>query len=134
MTRFTFGGVEEEVITREEFPLEKARQVLREEVVAVLGYGVQGPAQALNMRENGIRVIVGQKPGSRSWEKALKDGWIPGETLFTLEEATERATVVQYLTSDAGQKATWPSIRPRLKKGAALYFSHGFAVVYRDQT
>ena len=91
MTTLNFGGVEEEVVTRDEFPLEKARQVLKDEVVAVLGYGVQGPAQALNMRDNGIRVIVGQKPGGKSWEKALKDGWVPGETLFSLEEAAERA-------------------------------------------
>ncbi len=134
MAKFVFGGVEEEVVTREEFPLEKARQVLRDEVVAVLGYGVQGPAQALNMRDNGIRVIVGQKKGSTSWDKAIAEGWIERETLFSLEEATERATVVQFLVSDAGQKAMWPAIKSRLKKGAALYFSHGFAVVYRDQT
>ena len=134
MAKFAFGGVEEEVVTREEFPLEKAREVLRDEVVAVLGYGVQGPAQALNMRDNGIKVIVGQKTGSSSWDRAVTDGWIEGKTLFTLEDATERATVVQFLVSDAGQKTMWPAIKPRLKSGAALYFSHGFAVVYRDQT
>jgi ketol-acid reductoisomerase len=134
MAILNFGGVEEEVVTREEFPLEKARQVLRDEVVAVLGYGVQGPAQALNLRDNGIRVIVGQKPGGKSWEKALNDGWVPGETLFPLEEAAERGTVIQYLISDAGQKLMWPRIQPCLKEGDALYFSHGFAVVYKDQT
>src|SRR5512136_1264041 len=129
MAKFNFGGVEEEVVTRDEFPLEKAREVLKGEVVAVLGYGVQGPAQALNMRDNGIHVIVGQKSGSRSWEKALADGWVPGKTLFSLEEATERATTVQFLVSDAGQRLTWPAIKPRLQRGAALYFSHGFAIV-----
>jgi ketol-acid reductoisomerase len=134
MARFNFGGIEEEVVTRDEFPLEKARQVLKDEVVAVLGYGVQGPAQVLNMRDNGIQVIVGQKKGGSSWERALADGWIPGKTLFPLEDATERATVVQYLVSDAGQKLMWPAIKPRLQKGAALYFSHGFAIVYRDLT
>src|SRR5512139_271449 len=108
MATLNFGGVEEEVTTREEFPLEKAQQVLKDETVAVLGYGVQGPAQALNLRDNGIRVIIGQKSGSKSWEKALKDGWTPGETLFSLEEAAERGTVVQYLISDAGQKLMWP--------------------------
>lgn len=102
MARINFGGTEEEVVTREEFSLEKARQVLQDEVVAVLGYGVQGPAQALNMRDNGIRVIVGQKQGSPSWDKALADGWVPGETLFPVEEAAERGTVIQYLLSDAG--------------------------------
>ena len=129
MAKFLFGDVEEEVITREEFPLEKAREVLKDEVIAVLGYGVQGPAQALNMRDNGFKVIIGQKSGSRSWDKAITDGWEPGKTLFSLEEATERATVVQYLVSDAGQRATWPAVGPRLQKGAALYFSHGFGIV-----
>ena len=134
MAKFLFGNVEEEVVTREEFPLEKAREVLKDEVVAVLGYGVQGPAQALNMRDNGINVIIGQKSGSRSYDKAVADGWVPGKTLFSLEEATERATTVQFLVSDAGQRLTWPLIQPRLQRGAALYFSHGFGIVYRDQT
>jgi len=134
MAKMVFGGVEEEIVTREEFSLERARQVLKDEVVAILGYGVQGPAQALNMRDNGVRVIVGQKQGSRSWDKALQDGWKPGETLFSLEEAAERGTIVQYLVSDAAQGTLWPKIRPQLKAGDALYFSHGFAVVYGDQT
>jgi ketol-acid reductoisomerase len=134
MTTIQFAGIEEEVVTREEFPLEKARQVLSNETVAVLGYGVQGPAQALNMRDNGIRVIVGQKPDSKSWDKAIADGWEPGKTLFSLEEATSRGTVIQYLISDAGQKLMWPRIKECLKPGDALYFSHGFAVVYSDQT
>jgi ketol-acid reductoisomerase len=135
MTQVNFGGVVEEVVTREEFPLEKARQVLKDEVIAVLGYGVQGPAQALNMRDNGFDVIVGGSPQRRrSWEKALGDGWTPGETLFSFEEAVERATIVQYLVSDAAQVALWPQVAPGLKAGDALYFSHGFGIVYRDQT
>jgi len=134
MARFLFGDVAEEVVTREEFPLEKAREVLKDEVIAVLGYGVQGPAQALNMRDNGFKVIIGQKSGSRSWDKAIADGWEPGKTLFSLAEATERATVVQFLVSDAGQRTTWPVVAPRLQRGAALYFSHGFGIVYKDQT
>jgi ketol-acid reductoisomerase len=134
MAQMVFSGVEEEVVTRQEFPLSKAQQVLKDEVVAVLGYGVQGPAQSLNMRDNGIHVIVGVNEGGRGWQKALKDGWIPGETLFSLEEAAERGTVIQYLVSDAAQKLTWPKIKPHLKKGDALYFSHGFAIVYMDQT
>jgi len=135
MAKIDFGGVVEEVVTREEFPLEKARQVLRDEVVAVLGYGVQGPAQALNMRDNGIRVIVGGSPErKRSWEKAINDGWVPGETLFPFQEAVDRGTIIQYLVSDAAQMILWPEIKPHLKEGDALYFSHGFAVVYSDQT
>jgi len=135
MAKIDFGGTIEEVVTRDEFPLEKMREVLSDEVVAVLGYGVQGPAQALNMRDNGINVIVGGAPErKRSWEKALKDGWEAGKTLFPFEEAVERATIVQYLVSDAGQMILWPKIKPHLKKGDALYFSHGFAIVYNDQT
>jgi ketol-acid reductoisomerase len=135
MAKIDFGGTIEEVVTREEFPLEKAREVLKNEVVAVLGYGVQGPAQALNMRDNGIRVIVGGDPQrERSWTKAMSDGWVPGETLFPIEEAVERATIIQYLVSDAGQMLLWPTVKSSLKEGDALYFSHGFAIVYNDQT
>ncbi len=134
MAHIDFGGTVEDVVMRSEFPLEKARQVLSQETVAVLGYGVQGPAQSLNMRDNGINVIVGQLSGNAYWDKAVKDGWVPGKTLFSLEEATERGTIVQYLISDAGQMAAWPKIKPCLKQGDALYFSHGFSIVYKDQT
>jgi ketol-acid reductoisomerase len=135
MAKIDFGGTVEQIVTRDEFPLERAQEVLRDEVVAVLGYGVQGPAQALNMRDNGINVIVGGSPErKRSWEKAVKDGWEPGESLFSLEEAVERATVIQYLVSDAAQAILWPEIEPRLKDGDALYFSHGFSIIYSDQT
>jgi ketol-acid reductoisomerase len=115
--------------------LEKAREVLKDEVVAVLGYGVQGPAQSLNMRDNGINVIVGQWPGDQAaWDRAVADGWQPGKTLFPLEEAVDRGTIIQYLVSDAAQMLTWPNLKPHLKKGDALYFSHGFSIVYSDQT
>ena len=134
MAKINFGGVVEEVVTRDEFSLEKARAVLKDEVVAVLGYGVQGPAQALNMRDNGVNVIVGQKSGSPTYDKAVKDGWVPGKTLFSLEEAAERGTVIQYLVSDAGQMMTWPAIKSCLRPRDALYFSHGFGIVYNDQT
>jgi len=135
VVKINFGGVVEDVVTRDEFPLEKARAVLKDEVVAVLGYGVQGPAQSLNMRDNGINVIIGQWKGDQAaWDKAVADGWVPGKTLFDLEEAANRGTIVQYLVSDAAQKLTWPSIKPHLKAGDALYFSHGFSIVYGDQT
>ena len=135
MANINFGGTVEEVVMRDEFPLEKAREILKDEVVAVLGYGVQGPAQALNMKENGINVIVGQWPGDEEyWEKAVEDGWEPGKTLFPLEEAAERGTIIQYLVTDAAQMLTWPSIKPHLKEGDALYFSHGFSIVYADQS
>ncbi len=134
MTKIKFGSTEEEVITREEFPLEKAKEILKNETVAVLGYGVQGPGQALNMRDNGINVIIGQRKDSDSWEKALKDGWEEGHTLFELEEAAEKGTIIMYLLSDAGQKIMWDKVKPHLTKGKALYFSHGFSIVYKDQT
>ncbi len=135
MAKINFGGVVETVVTRDEFPLEKAREVLKNEVVAVLGYGVQGPAQSLNMRDNGINVIVGQWKGDQAaWDKAVADGWVPGKTLFDLEEAADRGTIVQFLVSDAAQTMTWPRIKPHLHAGDALYFSHGFSIVYRDQT
>ena len=135
MTKINFGGVVEEVVTREEFSLEKARLVLSGETIAVLGYGVQGPAQALNLRDNGIRVVVGQNPaGKRTWDKAVKDGWVAGKTLFSLEEAASQGTIILFLVSDAAQMSTWPRVKASLKKGDALYFSHGFSVVYKEQT
>jgi len=134
MAKIMFGNVEERVVTRDEFPLEKAREVLKDEVVAVLGYGVQGPAQALNMKENGINVIVGQRKPSPNWDKALADGWEEGVNLFSIEEAGERGTVLQYLLSDAGQKSQWPKIIELLNEGDMLYFSHGFGITYKDQT
>ncbi|RLC25875.1 MAG: ketol-acid reductoisomerase, partial [Deltaproteobacteria bacterium] len=134
MAEIDFGGVVEEVMTAEEFSIEKARSVLKDETVAVLGYGVQGPGQALNLRDNGVSVIVGQREGGRTWQKAVDDGFVPGETLFPIEEAARRGTIVQFLVSDAGQVATWPAVRSCLNAGDALGFSHGFSIVYKDQT
>lgn len=134
MARMNFGGVEENVVTREEFPLEKAREVLKDETIAIIGYGVQGPGQALNLRDNGFNVIIGQRKESKTWDKAVADGWVPGETLFPIEEAAERGTILQYLLSDAGQIAVWPTLKQYLTPGKALYFSHGFGITYKDRT
>lgn len=134
MALIDFGGVLEEVITAAEFPIAKAKSILKDETVAVLGYGVQGPGQALNLRDNGINVIVGQREESNSWERAKADGFIPGRTLFPLEEAAKRGTIIQFLLSDAGQVKVWPEIRKCLERGNALCFSHGFSIVYKDQT
>ena len=134
MAQINFGGVEENVVTREEFPLKKALEVLKDETIAIIGYGVQGPGQSLNLRDNGFNVIVGQRKGSKSWDKAVADGWVPGETLFGIEEAAERATIIQYLLSDAGQIAVWPTIKKHLTPGKALYFSHGFGITYKERT
>jgi len=135
MAQIDFGGTREDVVTRDEFSLKRAREALKNEVIAVIGYGVQGPAQALNMRDNGFKVIIGQAPEfKREWDKAIKDGWVPGKTLFPIEEAARKATVIQYLVSDAAQKTVWPVLKACLKKGDALYFSHGFSIVYKEQT
>jgi ketol-acid reductoisomerase len=133
MAIMNFGGVEEEVITREEFSLGKAREVLKNETIAIIGYGVQGPGQALNLKDNGFKVIVGQRPG-KTYEKAVADGWVPGETLFDIDEACRRATVIAFLVSDAGQIAVWPTVKQNLTAGKALYFSHGFGITYKDRT
>ncbi|MFP4094150.1 MAG: ketol-acid reductoisomerase [Cyclobacteriaceae bacterium] len=134
MAKINFGGVEEEVVTREEFPLKKALETLKNETVAVLGYGVQGPGQALNLKDNGFNVIVGQRKNSKTWEKAVQDGWVPGETLFELEEACERGTILQFLLSDAGQIAFWPTLKKYLNADKTLYFSHGFGITFKEQT
>ncbi|WP_027000808.1 ketol-acid reductoisomerase [Eisenibacter elegans] len=134
MAQLTFGNVQENVTTRDEFPLEKARQVLADETIAVIGYGVQGPGQALNLRDNGFNVIVGQRKPSESYQKALADGWEEGKNLFGIEEALERATIICYLLSDAGQIQLWETVKKHLTPGKALYFSHGFGITYREQT
>ncbi|WFB67581.1 ketol-acid reductoisomerase [Chryseobacterium sp. WX] len=134
MAKLNFGGVEENVVTREEFPLEKAQEVLKNEVVAVIGYGVQGPGQALNQKDNGINVIVGQRKNSKSWDKAIGDGFVPGETLFEIEEALEKGTVICYLLSDAAQIEYWPKVKQHLTPGKALYFSHGFGITFSERT
>lgn len=134
MVKINFGGVEEDVITRDEYPLTKAKESLQNEVLAVIGYGVQGPAQALNLRDNGFNVIVGQRKNSPSWDKALKDGWQSGKNLFDIEEAAKRGTIICYLLSDAGQIEVWPKINKYLTVGKALYFSHGFAITFSKET
>jgi ketol-acid reductoisomerase len=134
MATINFGGVPETVITRDEFPLQKALEFLKDETIAVIGYGVQGPGQALNMRDNGFRVIVGQREGTPSWERAVKDGWTPGESLFSIEEAADKGTIICNLLSDAGQIALWPTLQKYLTPGKTLYFSHGFGITFNDQT
>jgi ketol-acid reductoisomerase len=135
MALIDFGGVKEEVTTRKEFTLAMARKALKNETVAVIGYGVQGPAQSLNMKDNGIKVIIGQaKEYARDWNRAVKDGWVPGKTLFPIDEAVKRGTIIQMLVSDAAQRIIWPTVKKNLKSGDALYFSHGFSIVYKDQT
>lgn len=134
MAKINFGGVQETVITREEFPLEKAIDTLKYETIAIIGYGVQGPGQSLNLRDNGFNVIIGQRKGGKSWKKAIADGWIEGETLFEIEEACDNATIIQYLLSDAGQIDAWEQVKKSLTAGKTLYFSHGFGITFNEQT
>ncbi len=134
MAVLDFAGTKENVITREEFPLSKAQQILKDEVVAIIGYGVQGPGQALNQKDNGINVIVGQRKNSKSWDKAVSDGFVEGKDLFEIEEALQRGTIICYLLSDAAQIELWPTVKKHLTAGKALYFSHGFGITYKDQT
>src|SRR3954468_14187010 len=134
MKEIRIGSNVEQCVERSDFPPDKVRQILSKETVAVLGYGVQGRGQSLNMKDNGVNVIIGLRKDGRSWDLAQQDGWVPGKTLFSMEEAAEKGTVIQYLLSDAGQKEYWPTLKPKLTKGKALYFSHGFSIVYKDQT
>jgi ketol-acid reductoisomerase len=134
MAKINFGGVLEDVVTREEFPMEKALSLLKNETIAIIGYGVQGPAQALNLRDNGFNVIVGQRKGTKTWTKAIEHGWVPDKTLFDVEEAAKRGTIIQFLLSDAGQIELWPKIKQHLTAGKTLYFSHGFGITFKDQT
>ncbi|MBW2027706.1 MAG: ketol-acid reductoisomerase [Deltaproteobacteria bacterium] len=135
MARIDFGGTVEEVVTSDEFPLDKAREVLKDDTITVLGYGVQGPAQALNLKDNGFQVIIGQREEEPVyWNKAIDDGFVPGETLLPIEEAAKRGSIILYLLSDAGQMAAWDTVKRCLNTGDALYFSHGFSIVYKDQT
>ncbi|GHV61840.1 ketol-acid reductoisomerase [Bacteroidia bacterium] len=134
MATMKFGQTDEQVVTREEFPLAKAVETLKSETIAVIGYGVQGPGQSLNLRDNGFNVIVGQRKNSDSWNKAIADGWVPGKTLFEIEEAAQKGTIIQYLLSDAGQITLWPTIKQHLTPGKALYFSHGFGITYKERT
>ncbi|MCK9180623.1 MAG: ketol-acid reductoisomerase [Bacteroides sp.] len=134
MTKLNFGGVKEQVVTREEFPLKKALETLKDEKIAVLGYGVQGPGQSLNLKDNGFNVIVGQRKNSASWDKAIADGWVEGKDLFEIEEACQKATIIEYLLSDAGQIAVWPKVNKHLSAGKTLYFSHGFGITYSERT
>jgi ketol-acid reductoisomerase len=134
MKEIRIGNTVEQCVERADYPPDRVKQILGNETIAVLGYGVQGKGQSLNMRDNGLTVIIGLREGSKGWKQAQEDGWVPGKTLFPLEEAAKRGTIIQYLLSDAGQKDYWPKLKPLLTKGKALYFSHGFSIVFKDQT
>ena len=134
MAIINFGGTDEEVVKRSEFPIEKAREVLKDETIAILGYGIQSPGQSLNLKDNGFKVIIGQSAISEDWDRAVNDGWVPGVDLFEIEEACEKGTIIEVLVADAAHKYVWPTIVKHLTPGKAVYFSHGFSIVYKEQT
>ena len=133
MKKININGFEESITERSDYPIEKCKIILKMETTAILGYGPQGYGQGLNMRDQGFNVILGLRKG-KSWEKALADGWVKNKNLFNIEEAVKRATIVQYLLSDAGQIHAWPIVKNNLNPGSALYFSHGFGIVFNKDT
>ena len=133
MKELNINGYKESIFERSDYPIEKCKKILNKEVTAILGYGPQGRGQSLNMRDQGFNVIIGLRKGS-SWDKAISDGWVEGKTLFSINEATARGTIIQFLLSDAGQIQAWPEVKSRLNEGDALYFSHGFGVVFYEDT
>ena len=134
MRQIQIGNTTETVVERADYPPERLKAILGKETVAVLGYGVQGRGQSLNLKDNGINVIVGLRDTGRGWDLAQQDGWVKGKTLFSLDEAAKKGTIIQFLLSDAGQKEYWPTLKQFLTAGKALYFSHGFSIAYKEQT
>lgn len=133
MKTIDIKGFKETIVERSDYPLDKCKQILANEVTSILGYGPQGRGQGLNMRDQGFNVTIGLRKG-RSWERALEDGWEEGKNLVSTEEAAQKGTIIQYLISDAGQISNWPLVKSCLNDGDALYFSHGFGIVYKEQT
>nr|GAT55266.1 predicted protein [Mycena chlorophos] len=129
-----FAGTKEVVYERSDWPLAKLQEYFKNDTLALIGYGSQGHGQGLNARDNGLNVIVGVRKDGESWRQAVEDGWVPGETLFPIEEAINKGTIIMNLLSDAAQSSTWPTIAPLITKGKTLYFSHGFSVVFKEDT
>ncbi|CAZ86408.1 unnamed protein product [Tuber melanosporum] len=129
-----FAGVKEEVYERADWPREKLLDYFKNDTLALIGYGSQGHGQGLNLRDNGLNVIIGVRKNGASWNEAIKDGWVPGKNLFEMDEAISKGTIIMNLLSDAAQSETWPAIKPQLTQGKTLYFSHGFSPVFKDLT
>jgi len=129
-----FAGSKETVYERSDWPLPKLQDYFKNDTLALIGYGSQGHGQGLNARDNGLNVIIGVRKDGESWKQAMEDGWVPGETLFSIEEAIGRGTIIMNLLSDAAQSQTWPTVAPLITKGKTLYFSHGFSIVFKEQT
>ncbi len=101
---------------------------IKSKTIAVVGYGIQGRGQALNLRDSGLKVIIAQRPGGPNYELAKKDGFKP----MSVEEAAKLADVIIILTQDHLQADIYKnSIEPYLTKGKALAFSHGFNIHFK---
>ena len=133
MKEININGHRETIVERSDYPVEKCKKILDQDVTAILGYGPQGRGQGLNMRDQGFDVIVGLRRG-KSWDNAIADGWVEDENLFELEDAVKRASIIQFLVSDAAQIQLWPMVKENLNDGDAIYFSHGFGIVFNDDT
>ena len=133
MKELNINGFREQIIERSDYPIEKCKNILKGKCTAILGYGPQGRGQGLNMRDQGFNVIIGLRKGN-SWKNALDDGWVEGENLFGIEEATNRGNIIQFLLSDAGQIEAWPTVKNNLNDGDTLYFSHGFGIIFNKDT
>ena len=129
-----FGGTNEVVHERSDWPQEKLLDYFKNDTLAMIGYGSQGYGQGLNLRDNGLNVIVGVRKDGASWKAAIEDGWVPGENLFDVNEAISKGTIIMNLLSDAAQSETWESIKPQLTEGKTLYFAHGFSPVFKELT
>lgn len=129
-----FAGHKEQVFERADWPRDRLLEYFKDDTLALIGYGSQGHGQGLNLRDNGLNVIVGVRKDGQSWKEAVQDGWVPGKNLFEVDEAISKGSIIMNLLSDAAQSETWPHIKPMLTKGKTLYFSHGFSPVFKDQT
>ena len=133
ISSFCVDGELEEIIEREDYPIVDCRNNLFNKSIGVLGYGPQALSQSLNLKDNGFSVNIGVREGS-SFSKAQRDGWEKDKNLFSIEEAVDKSDIIMYLLSDVGQIEQWEKVKHGLTEGKTLYFSHGFGIVYNDQT
>ncbi len=102
---------------------------LKDRVIAIIGYGIQGRGQALNLRDSGLNVIVSQRKGSVNYDQAVKDGFKPMDA----DEAAKKADIIQILTQDHLQAELYNSaVKKHMKKGKSLVFSHGFNIHFKQ--
>ena len=101
-SKLTINNVEETIIERKDYPLTKCKEILKDKIISIIGYGPQGRSQALNLRDNGFNVLIGLREGE-TYQTAINDGWKTNKTLFNIEEAAKKGNIIKYLLSDVGQ-------------------------------